>query len=83
MTNEKGRREMGEERWEKVNKKENKVYETSYKDKEILELQKKYDSIINNKETPVTIEEAYQSLLLAKAAQKSLIENRKVYINEL
>lgn len=41
------------------------------------------DSIINNKETPVTIEEAYQSLLLAKAAQKSLIENRKVYINEL
>ena len=34
---------------EKVNKKENKVYETSYKDKEILELQKKYDSIINNK----------------------------------
>ena len=31
---------------EKVNKKENKVYETSYKDKEILELQKKYDYII-------------------------------------
>ena len=41
------------------------------------------DSVINNKETPVTIEEAYQSLLLAKAAQKSLKENRKVYINEL
>lgn len=29
-------------------KKENKVYETSYKDKEMLELQKKYDSIIND-----------------------------------
>jgi len=41
------------------------------------------DSIINDKETPVTIEEAYQSLLLAKAAQKSLIENRKVSIKEL
>lgn len=41
------------------------------------------DAVVNNKETPVTIEEAYQSLLLAKAAQKSLLENRKVYINEL
>lgn len=41
------------------------------------------DSVINNKETPVTIEEAYQSLLLAKAAKKSLEENRKVYISEL
>lgn len=29
--------------------KENKIYETSYKDREILELQKKYDSIIKNK----------------------------------
>lgn len=34
---------------EKINKKENKIYETSYKDKEILELQKKYDSIIKSK----------------------------------
>ena len=33
----------------KVEEKENKVYETSYKDKEILELQKKYDSIIKNR----------------------------------
>lgn len=48
-----------------------------------MEIEIFVDSIINNKETPVTIEEAYQSLLLAKAAQKSLIENRKVYINEL
>ncbi|WP_302367975.1 inositol 2-dehydrogenase [Brachyspira aalborgi] len=48
-----------------------------------IEIEIFIDSIINNKETPVTIEEAYQSLLLAKAAQKSLIENRKVYINEL
>lgn len=48
-----------------------------------IEIEIFVDSIINNKETPVTIEEAYQSLLLAKAAQKSLIENRKVYINEL
>ena len=28
--------------------KENKIYETSYKEKEILELQKKYNSIIND-----------------------------------
>ncbi len=48
-----------------------------------MEIEIFVDSIINNKETPVTIEEAYQSLLLAKAAQKSLIESRKVYINEL
>lgn len=48
-----------------------------------MEIEIFVDSIINNKDTPVTIEEAYQSLLLAKAAQKSLIENRKVYINEL
>ena len=48
-----------------------------------MEIEIFVDSIINNKETPITIEEAYQSLLLAKAAQKSLIENRKVYINEL
>ena len=48
-----------------------------------MEIEIFVDSIINNKETPVIIEEAYQSLLLAKAAQKSLIENRKVYINEL
>lgn len=48
-----------------------------------MEIEIFVDSIINNKETPVTIEEAYQSLLLAKAAQKSLIENRKIYINEL
>ena len=48
-----------------------------------MEIEIFVDSIINNKETPVTIEEAYQSLLLAKAAQKSLIENIKVYINEL
>lgn len=48
-----------------------------------MEIEIFVDSIINNKETPVTIEEAYQSLLLAKTAQKSLIENRKVYINEL
>ena len=48
-----------------------------------MEIEIFVDSIINNKETPVTIEEAYQSLLLAKAAQKSLIENRKVYINKL
>ena len=48
-----------------------------------MEIEIFVDSIINNKETPATIEEAYQSLLLAKAAQKSLIENRKVYINEL
>ena len=34
---------------EKVKEKENKIYETSYKDREILELQKKYDSIIKNK----------------------------------
>ncbi len=34
---------------EKINKKENKIYETSYKDKEMLKLQKKYDSIISNK----------------------------------
>ncbi len=34
---------------EKINKKENKFYEMSYKDKEILKLQKKYDSIINDK----------------------------------
>ena len=33
----------------KVDKEENKIYETSYKDREILELQKKYDSIIKNK----------------------------------
>lgn len=48
-----------------------------------MEIEIFVDSIINNKETPVTIEEAYQSLLLAKAAQKSLKENRKVYINEI
>ena len=29
--------------------KENKIYETSYKDREILKLQKKYDSIIKSK----------------------------------
>ena len=34
---------------DKVDKEENKIYETSYKDREILELQKKYDSIIKNK----------------------------------
>lgn len=34
---------------EKINKKENKFYGMSYKDKEILKLQKKYDSIINDK----------------------------------
>lgn len=34
---------------EKINKKENKIYETSYKDKEMLKLQKKYDSIISNR----------------------------------
>ena len=33
---------------EKVKEKENKIYETSYKEKEILELQKKYNSIIND-----------------------------------
>lgn len=33
---------------EKVKEKENKIYETSHKDKEILELQKKYNSIIND-----------------------------------
>lgn len=32
----------------KVKEKENKIYETSYKEKEILELQKKYNSIIND-----------------------------------
>lgn len=33
---------------EKVKEKENKIYETSNKEKEILELQKKYNSIIND-----------------------------------
>lgn len=33
---------------EKVKEKENKIYETSHKEKEILELQKKYNSIIND-----------------------------------
>lgn len=47
-----------------------------------MEIEIFVDAVINNKEIPVTIEEAYQSLLLAKAAQKSLKENRKVYINE-
>lgn len=32
----------------KEKEKENKIYETSYKEKEILELQKKYNSIIND-----------------------------------
>ncbi|WP_297277931.1 inositol 2-dehydrogenase [uncultured Brachyspira sp.] len=54
-----------------------------YMDAYRTEIEMFMDAVINNKETPVTIEEAYQSLLLAKAAKKSLEENRKVYIKEL
>lgn len=54
-----------------------------YLDAYKTEIEMFIDAVINNKETPVTIEEAYQSLLLAKAAKKSLEENRKVYIKEL
>lgn len=54
-----------------------------YLDAYKTEIEMFIDAVMNNKETPVTIEEAYQSLLLAKAAKKSLEENRKVYIKEL
>lgn len=47
------------------------------------EIESFIDSVVNNTNTPVTIDEAYQSLLIAKAAEKSLKEGKKVLIKDI
>ena len=64
---------------EKVNKEENKIYETSYKDKEILELQKKYNSIINNKNNI----ENFDNVYLEKFNFDKKVNNVNIIISSL
>lgn len=40
-------------------------------------------AVINNTDTPITVDEAFNSLVIAKATQKSLNEGRKVFIKEI